>query len=620
MADVHEAGPANAKVDEGPQSTPSLMHSPTGTLSKLPTTWGRGIVQDFRRTVGTWWVAEMTNPNLRTVAVSFFLYLACVAPAITFGAIYAKLVNNWMGAMEMLVATAWTGIVYALIGGQPLMINGGTGPVLAFTWVLYELSKSMDVPFLSLQAWIGVWVFVYMMIAAFVDLNRILHHATRFTDDIFSGLISAIFIVNALGSPTSTVGVFHYFDNGHPSHDDYRDDDDYSHLATALVSLLLCLGTTYLSLQLRAVKTSPFLPGPRSRAVVGDFAVVASVIVFAVLNRFAFDSLNTETLKAPDSFAPTFQCCSAACKSSWPEECPAEDAPFGTRPWLVDLGDLNGKAWVPFFATVPALLAFILVFLDNGITWHLINRPENKITHGHAYNYDTVVIGVSVLVQSFLGLPWLVAATVRSINHVQALADKDSSGKIVSIQQTRLTHLGIHTLVLITLFAMDVLKQLPLAVLYGVFLYMGIVGLSGNQFWERVKMLLMQPSKYPKQPYTECVKPSTMHKFTAIQLVLFVALYVVKSVKSIAIAFPLIIMACIPIRIWLLPRMFSAEELMFLDGDDSDIAIAMAKKQDEKSTAPPPVDEHPAAKSQPDEVKGLGEQESAKEDGRGASV
>ena len=40
----------------------------------------------------------MTNPNLKTVAVSFFLYLACVAPAITFGAIYAKLVGNWMGA------------------------------------------------------------------------------------------------------------------------------------------------------------------------------------------------------------------------------------------------------------------------------------------------------------------------------------------------------------------------------------------------------------------------------------------------------------------------------------------------------------------------------------------
>ena len=52
----------------------------------------------------------------------------------------------------------------------------------------------------------------------------------------------------------------------------------------------------------------------------------------------------------------------------------------------MDISDLNGKEWVPFFATIAALLAFILVFLDNGITWHLINRPENLLTHGSAYN------------------------------------------------------------------------------------------------------------------------------------------------------------------------------------------------------------------------------------------
>ena len=54
----------------------------------------------------------------------------------------------------------------------------------------------------------------------------------------------------------------------------------------------------------------------------------------------------------------------------------------------MDLGDCNGKAWVPLFAAVPALLAFILVFLSDGLTWHLINRPDNKITHGAAYHWD----------------------------------------------------------------------------------------------------------------------------------------------------------------------------------------------------------------------------------------
>ena len=51
---------------------------------------GRAIVREFRRTVGTWWVKEMTNFNQKTIAVSFFIFFAAVAPAITFGAVYSK--------------------------------------------------------------------------------------------------------------------------------------------------------------------------------------------------------------------------------------------------------------------------------------------------------------------------------------------------------------------------------------------------------------------------------------------------------------------------------------------------------------------------------------------------
>lgn len=65
--------------------------------------WGRGIVDDAKRTVGTHWKQEMVNLNQKTVAVSFFLFFACIAPAITFGAIYAKATNNWIGGKSSLV-------------------------------------------------------------------------------------------------------------------------------------------------------------------------------------------------------------------------------------------------------------------------------------------------------------------------------------------------------------------------------------------------------------------------------------------------------------------------------------------------------------------------------------
>ncbi|KAL7523902.1 hypothetical protein ACHAWF_000734, partial [Thalassiosira exigua] len=166
--------------------------------------WGRRIVADFKRTILTHWKEEMVNINGKTNACSFFLYFACIAPAVTFGAIYGKATNNNIGAVEMIAAMSWCGIVYGLAGGQPMMINGGTGPVLAFTEILYKMSESMDVPFLTLNAWIGVWVCAYMIFAEVVDLNRIICLCTRFTDKIFSFLIALIFIINAIGSTFSS--------------------------------------------------------------------------------------------------------------------------------------------------------------------------------------------------------------------------------------------------------------------------------------------------------------------------------------------------------------------------------------------------------------------------------
>ncbi|CAB9504981.1 Electroneutral sodium bicarbonate exchanger 1 [Seminavis robusta] len=543
--------------------------------------WGRGIISDFKRTVGTHWVQEMTNFNQQTVAVSFFIFFAAIAPAITFGAIYAKATHNWIGAVEMITATAWCGIVYSLIGGQPMMINGGTGPVLAFTEIIFKMSESLDVPFLTFNCWVGIWVCIFMCLAAFTDLNRIIVYATRFTDEIFALLIAFIFIINALGNPFATVGLAYYFQPDHKSHEKHANDPDYNYLAAALLSFLLCIGVVQTAFALRKTKFSPFLPNQTMRNVVTDFAVVASIAFWTFVDQVIFKSIPTETLNVPDSFAPTYACCTESCETNWPDDCPDLAEPFGRRGWFVDIGDLNGKGWVPLMAAGPAILAFILVFLDDGITWHLINHPSHKLTHGAAYNYDTLIIGVMILVNSLLGLPWLVAATVRSLNHVHALAEKTPQGKIVSVRETRLTHLGIHGLCFVSIFALNILKIIPMPVLYGVFLFMGLVSLGTNQFFGRVQMFLMQPSKYPVEPYTQYVKPNRMRLFTAIQLGLFVLLYVVKAIKTIAIAFPIIIALCIPVRLYVLPRIFTTEELVMIDSDEATVRKWLARKKAE---------------------------------------
>jgi hypothetical protein len=192
------------------------------------------------------------------------------------------------------------------------------------------------------------------------------------------------------------------------------------------------------------------------------FPVVTSVFFWTLITNLLFDFLPLENLNVPDSIVPTFACCTEECTSSWPMDCPEQSEPACRRDWLIDLGNLNGKSWVPLMAAGPAILAFILIFLDDGITWHLINNPINKLTHGTAYDYDTVVIGLMVAINSMFGLPILVAATVRCQNHVHALAEKDEHGKILSVQQTRLTNFFIHVLCLVALFCLPVLQMLPM--------------------------------------------------------------------------------------------------------------------------------------------------------------
>ena len=84
-------------------------------------------------------VLERTPPNPPTSPP-----VTMQPPAVTFGAMYSKLTNYWIGPVEMIAATAWCGILYSLVGGQPMMINGGTGPVLAFTAVLHNPDPDTD--------------------------------------------------------------------------------------------------------------------------------------------------------------------------------------------------------------------------------------------------------------------------------------------------------------------------------------------------------------------------------------------------------------------------------------------------------------------------------------------
>lgn len=177
-----------------------------------------------------------------------------------------------------------------------------------------------------------------------------------------------------------------------------------------------------------------------------------------------------------------------------------------------------------------------------------------------------------------IGIPWFTGAPIRSLSHFHALAEKDSNGNILSVQETRLTALLVHVAIACCLFVLVVIRLIPVPVLYGVFMFMGLAGLQSNQFWHRFLMYFMEPGKYPDYVFVRNLKIKRIHLYTFIQLVSFGVLYAVKSIPATAIAFPIFIFTNIPIRSFVLPKIFSKDELILLDGDDSEIEELLNSK------------------------------------------
>lgn len=65
----------------------------------------------------------------------------------------------------------------------------------------------------------------------------------------------------------------------------------------------------------------------------------------------------------------------------------------------------------------------------------------------------------------------------------------------VRVNEQRMTNLLQSLLVGLSIIGISVIKKIPTSVLWGYFAYMAIDSLPGNQFWERLLLLFIAPSR-----------------------------------------------------------------------------------------------------------------------------
>jgi HCO3- transporter family len=535
----------------GPKMSLTMSSS---TSLKLVEPFGKGLMEDVKRKSPHYKTDFTDGLTLKSMSSIVFLFFACLAPAVAFGGLLGLATNGQMGTMETVGATAIGGVIYALFSAQPLTIIGTTGPLLAFLKVLYDACSANGIAFLPVYSWVGLWSSLFLFLSSFFSLSNVVEYFTKFTDDIFSTLISVIFIMEAL---KDLVGKF--------------SSPEVSGMQ-AFVTLSVALTTFLTAKTLSGLRRSPFLVR-KLREVVSDFAptigVMAGVSAAAVATKRY--SISLPMLSVPAILSTT-----------------------SGRPWLVDIFAVSNK--IKLLCIFPALMATVLLFMDQNITVRLIMSKENKLKKGSGLHLDMFVVAIVTAVTSLLGMPWMVAATVRSLAHMRSLKQyttvdstidglKNSAAaalvgvepsvsvpatvEMTGVQEQRLTGLMIHSLIGFSIiYLRPFLKKIPNAVLTGLFLFLGVSSITTTDLFDRFKLFFIDNRDKPSGfSWSKGIETGRVKLFTTIQLALLASMWWIKGTK-LGVFFPVLIGALAPVRIALEKlNIFTKKELDLLDGE-----------------------------------------------------
>ncbi|KER24175.1 hypothetical protein T265_08111 [Opisthorchis viverrini] len=453
-----------------------------------------------------------------------FLYFVNLAPAITFAALLNSQVDKGFTVSVTLVSTGVYLIVFTLFAGQPLAFIGITGPMFILETSLASIAKTAGVPLMQLRFWTSIYCaicgFFFITLNASVLANQI----RRSVEEVFNAFIAFFFLLKAL---------FTMF---------------------------------------------------RIRKLLGALNVPLGMVLIAVLNQIFFLGFELPMVNIPPSNQINV--------SRW-VNFPNYD--------LLNLYPVNAVGLVHGVGFAIGFTMSIIVFTEaalNGIT-----AMKNKAVKPNVFVMDLFLLTIIFpVVSGLMGWPFVSGATVRTMSNLVALVKLDHapapgmphrsnaprfgtnlpeqklserefyrSGielqptitspqdagltsqssqfqRVIGTVEQRVSGMLVGLLVFLSVFLGSVLRFIPVAALYGMFLYMGVMGLRDLQFFRRF-LALMKRRKHWED--WECVRglPSKhILVFAVIQAVVIGILVVLNIISEftaasyVGIVFPLVVL------------------------------------------------------------------------------
>uniref|UniRef100_H2YQ28 Bicarbonate transporter-like transmembrane domain-containing protein n=1 Tax=Ciona savignyi TaxID=51511 RepID=H2YQ28_CIOSA len=530
---------------------------------------GRGIYDDIKRRLPHYWsdykdgvVGKHTIHKL--IATILFLYFACLLPDIAFGTLYEKNTNGIIDVQSCIVSQTLGGLIFAFMSGQPMLILVTTAPLALYVKVIKIVSTEFDLDFKAMYAMTGIWNGIFLLLQSVTNASMLMKYSTR--HEIFGFFIALAFSADAIKATISSKcrHLYHYlfkcFLNGTMNATGMNGTaatpiSSYPlncvskffccRPENSILFLFLMCGTLWLGITLLRFDESQFLSATK-REILTDYALPLSVIVFSFFGSYVFRQIPLEQF----NYIPGKEIFALA--------------PFNTLPPLAHVGAMG-----------LGLCLSCLFFVDQNVSAALVNSPQNKLVKGPAYHWDLMLVGIINTFLSIFNLPWVHAALPHSPMHVKALADVEQHvtnvgtvhDEIVNVRETRLTGILSHVLIGLSLLFVNVLQYVPIPVLQGLFLYLGLSSFSGNQLFDRMMLIFTEGSSYPPNHYVRKVPQRTLHMFTLCQVAQLgvVAIFGFVDLYYLKMIFPVVILLLLPIRYDIMPKIIEKKYLAVLD-------------------------------------------------------
>ncbi|VDP71443.1 unnamed protein product [Echinostoma caproni] len=470
-----------------------------------------------------------------------FLYFVNLAPCITFAALLNTQVSSKYTVSLTVFSTGAYLIIFNLLAGQPLGFVGITGPTFILESTLASLAEGAGLDPSILRFWTAMYCALFGVIFVAGNLTVMANHIRRSLEEIFNSFIAFFFLLKALFTMFKLIP-------GAPVNNSPEGLLKFSNqLAIAGATLFLAFIKLQFCLFLARIKRGNYFRRI-IRKLLGALNVPLGMLLITALERIFFRNFKLPTVNIPPS--------NKIDASRW------FNIPDLSK--ITDYGNAS-PGLIHGVAVAIGLTLAIIIFTEvalNGIT-----AMKNKAVKSNVFAIDLVIMQICFpLISGFTGWPFVSGATVRTMSNLVALVKMDHEPapgmphRVIGTVEQRVSGILVGTLVAASVFLGSILGYIPLAALYGMFLYMGVMGLRDLQFFQRFLALLKRRKHWEDW---ECVRglPSqhilVFASIQALVIAILVALNVVSEFTTASYAgiiFPLIILIYGILRELALPK------------------------------------------------------------------